>query len=193
MDDVLQRPEPRLVKLYSRQDARLLPPTRRMLPMRAPEGVVFHCSDGRQPTDERDAATALRIMQAWHRAPKPRGSGYGEIGYSMAFDDQGNVWWLRGWGVVGSHTKGSTDGRGSLNLRAHGFVYLGDGQNPTQAALEAGAWLLAEHERRCGPAKFVIGHREVSRSGKPCPGDGIYRGLVLPCGRPLAGSARARG
>jgi hypothetical protein len=104
------------------------------------------------------------------------------VGYSWAFDDLGHVWELRGWGRKGSHTKADPDGRGSLNGRAHGLVYLGHGREPTPAALSAGAWLVAEHDRRYG-AGFVAGHRDVSR--KPCPGEGIYAGLVLPYGRPL--------
>jgi hypothetical protein len=116
-------------------------------------------------------------MQAWHFH-----LGWSDVGYSWAFDDHGRVWELRGWSRKGSHTKADPDGRGSLNGRAHGLVYLGNGMNPTPAALSAGAWLVAEHDRRYG-AGFVAGHRDVSR--KPCPGEGIYAGLVLPYGRPL--------
>lgn len=154
-----------------------LSPRRRSAPLLRHEGVVVHCSAGRQPVDARDSAKALRIMQAWHFH-----LGWADVGYSWAFDDLGHVWELRGWGRKGSHTKADPDGRGSLNGRAHGFVYLGNGLRPTAAALEAGAWLVAESERQYGPG-FVIGHREVS--AKRCPGDGVFTGLVLPLGRPL--------
>lgn len=164
------------VAVHPRADLRLAPP-RRFAALRHPEGVAIHCSDGRQPRDPQDSAKALRIMQSWHLS-----LGWSDIAYSWAFDDWGHVWELRGWGRKGSHTKADPDGHGSLNARAHGLVYLGHGQDPSVAALEAGAWLVAEHDRRFGPG-WVIGHREVSR--KQCPGDGIMDGLVLPLGRPL--------
>jgi len=200
-------PASRLIQLQSRSAAGLQP-FRRLLAIREPQGVVFHCSDGQQPRDTRHAAERLRIMQGYHRAPerwvtvtdakgqpvlgrggKPKrrnegGRGWLEVGYSWAFDDFGNVWELRGWGVVGSHTAADPDGRGSLNFRAHGAVYLGDGERPTGAAIEAGAWLVEEHERRFGPG-FVVGHCEVSSAGKTCPGRGVQERLVLPLGRPL--------
>lgn len=169
-------PCPVVVAQHPRAELGLKPP-RRSAPLQRSEGVVVHCSAGRQPADAGDSAAALRAMQAWHLH-----LGWADVGYSWAFDDMGHVWELRGWGVRGSHTKASPDGRGSLNTRAHGLVYLGSGLAPTPAALSAGAWLVAEHDRRYG-AGFVIGHRDVST--KTCPGDGVYDGLVLPYGRPL--------
>lgn len=200
----MDTPCPAVVAQRTRADAGLKP--FHALQAMRPRGVVVHCSAGQQPRSTEHAAERLRVMQSWHRAPKrwepvldgagqpvlrrdgtPKrrnvgGCGWVEIGYSWAFDDLGNVWELRGWGHVGSHCSADPDGRGSLNGRAHGFVYLGNGLRPTAAALEAGAWLVAESERQYGPG-FVIGHREVS--AKPCPGDGVFTGLVLPLGRPL--------
>lgn len=177
----MDAPKPHLVQLHGRQDAGLgpLPPIPR-LPRS--DGVVVHCTAGSQPGSVDESRAALRRLEAFHRR-----RGWRAAGYAWAFDDRGHVWMLRGWGRVQAQANQNPDGRGSLNHRSTGIVYLGSGEHPTPEALEAGAWLVAEHDRRYG-AGWVIGHREVAR--KACPGEGVHRGLVLALDRPMPGLAR---
>lgn len=90
-------------------------------------------------------------------------NGWADIGYSFLFDDYGNVFEGRGWGVIGAHTV-------NWNSKGHGFAYLGNGDNrPPEAALEALRWLILESDHRFGE-RPILGHRDTGFATH-CPGD----------------------
>lgn len=71
-------------------------------------------------------------------------NGWSGIGYNFVVDQAGTIYEARGWELVGAHCPGhNLDGIGV-------YVAVGGDQQPTEAALEAVAWLHAEGSRRAG-------------------------------------------
>ncbi len=158
--------------------------------LRGSEGVVLHCTDGHRPQTQAEGEALVRKIYRYHTAPvrmverggrevNAGGRGWRDAGYHWVVDPWGDCWALLGWGLVGRHAKTADP---SLNLRSHGIVVLGDGQELTEPERQGVLWLVGEHDRRYGPG-FVIGHRDVS--SKACPGDAAYE-VVQALGRPLA-------
>lgn len=170
-----QAPEPMIVAMHARSEIGVPGPRRPPARLRRSEGVVLHCTAGRRPQEPSEVRTRLRRIHAAHVG----GRGWTDWGYHWAVDPWGHVWQMCGWGVIGRHAR--TKPR-SLNLRSHGIVLLGSGEELTEAEHAAVLALVDEHDRRYGPG-FVIGHRDVA--AKSCPGPEPYRRIIVPLGRPL--------
>lgn len=191
----LALPAPALVKLHARGEVGV--PNARRPPQRLQrsEGLVLHCTGGGRPETPGEVLERLRKihrvhtgLQRWRDVEDPRtgetrrvnqgGRGWVDWGYHWAVDPWGHVWQMLGWGQVGRHAKTAPR---SLNLRSHGVVVFGTGDEITEAEQAAILWVVQDHDRRYGPG-FVIGHRDVS--DKDCPGDAPYA-LVRALGRPM--------
>lgn len=171
--------------IVTREQARLRKPSRPLKLGEPRRGMVVHCTAGRVPVSENDAKEAWNATQWGHQAPsrwvdvtdpdtgKVRqvnkgGRGWPDIAYTDGFNDLGMV--LRGR----EHDKSCAAAIGYNTAYVH-FVYQGKGLHPTAAAFEALAFLIDEQDER-SPGGIIIGHRDVS--SKPCPGDGVYAGLI---------------
>jgi hypothetical protein len=180
-----------LAGLRTRADAGLAAPRHPAARLYRREGLVVHCTGGRRPETPDDVAAVLRAVQHCHMAPprwvpaldeqgrpkvkrdgSPRlknlgGRGWPDAAYHWALDAWGRVWHMRGWGVVGSHAKA-----GGHNLKSHGIVVLGKGEEMTEAEQGALLWVIGDAERRFGP-QFVRAHRDIPGVAKRCPGDAV--------------------
>lgn len=115
----------------------------------------------------------MQSVQRYHQVSK----GWRDYAYSFGIDQDGNVYEGRGWFVVGGHTSGRFKGTGlSNNSHAHAvFFMIGQGQEPSQAALGAFAALVAEGVKRGVPG-MTTPHKIAAPSlGTSCPGDTLTR------------------
>lgn len=149
---------------YSRTEAELLPPiaTKTMDDHR---GIIVHHTAGNTPHKPEDSPEIWRRVQSYHLNQKL----WNDIGYNWGFDQFGQIFEGRGWGIHGAHS-------GGLNRSHHGIVYLGFGiDRPDEAGLDALGALICEHDDLYGKGE-VFAHRDVSAT--QCPGQGLYDYLV---------------
>lgn len=156
------------MEIITRAQCGLRAPSKQPSPMKTCAGLIVHCTAGNQPVSVEDSIARWRGVQRYHMTSPKR--MYADIGYSFGFDDFGQVLEGRGWDIHGAHS-----GRG-WNSHYHGLCYLGSGEEPTWRALCALKKFIDEHDRRYGPHKEVIGHRDIANKG--CPGQGVYDYLV---------------
>lgn len=108
-------------------------------------------------TDERTIKAALRGWQDYHMNAK----GWTDIAYSVAVDQAGRVWELRGW----DRRDGATSGMGGVSLSI--LIVVGN-QEPLSDALKQGVLrVMAEGNRRAPGAKRGWHQQYVQTS---CPG-----------------------
>lgn len=125
--------------IISRSVCGLADPKRRPSAMSTPEGIVVHCTAGKQPTSPEDSLERWRRVQRFHQGSQRE---WADIGYNFGFDDFGQLLEGRGWGAQGAHAKG-------LNATHHGLCYLGSGEEPTCKACP-GDGVAAHLEARHG-------------------------------------------
>lgn len=111
---------------------------------------------------------AMQSIQRYHQHTK----GWSDFAYSFGIDQDGSVFEGRGWFVVGGHTSGTFMDTGlSNNRHAHAVIFLiGEGQAPTQAALDAFADLVADGVQRGVPARTTPHKVAATHLGTLCPG-----------------------
>lgn len=118
----------------------------------------------------------VRSYQNFHMDSR----GWNDIAYSFLVDDLGNVFEGRGWFIVGAHTLGHND-------TSHAVCWIGNTEQPSEAALASINQLISEAASRCGRALRVQPHSAVYQT--TCPGD-ILRAW-LAAGRPVSGAPAA--
>ena len=172
-----------------RSESRLRPPTKPLTRITHEPVVVLHCTDGNsRPSTRGEACKRWRITQDGHQCepryedrPDPKrpgktrrvnvgGNGWADIGYNFGVTPEGEILEGRGWGVLGAHAaKGHN--------KKLGIVLFGKGQDMTAGEQAGVEWLAAELARRLGKPVRIIGHRDISKKGKKCPGPVPYAWL----------------
>lgn len=152
--------------------------TRSELGMRAPRsvsrnitpqngGVAVHYGGGAQKiTSQKQARGRWLAWQKHHMD----GNGWVDIAYTAGFDNWGNVYAGRGFGV-----RTAANGTNAGNQNYVAFVWLGGGnEKPTAAALDALHWLI-EEARKNGAGLNVRPHSSFKSTA--CPGS-FLRGYI---------------
>lgn len=140
--------------------------------------LVIHCT----ATPEGREVTASQI-RAWHTAPKPKGRGWRQVGYTDIFHLDGSCERLvennedavvDGWEI--------TNGAAGYNAVSRHVVYVGgvaaDGKTAKDTRTPAQCKALEKYVTEfCAahPAVRIIGHNEVA--GKACPSFDVQKWL----------------
>lgn len=153
---------PRIAGFVSRADAGLRPPvsvSRSITPSRG--GAAVHY--GGPAAKLADHAACVRLWRAWqtfHMVTR----GWADIAYTGGYCDHGYAFAGRGHGVR-TAAQGTNDG----NAYWHAYVWLGgDGETPTEAALDALEWWV-EQGRDVGGAGLGVRPHGAFHSTS-CPG-----------------------
>lgn len=149
-------------KFYSRAELGMQAPrsvSYRVDPGRG--GVAVHYGGAAQNIDSEARARAVWLgWQRFHRNTR----NWADIAYTAGFDNWGNVYAGRGFGVR-TAAQGTNDG----NNRYYAFVWLGGGnEKPSREALEALNWLIDEARREGGAGLDVRPHSSFKSTS--CPG-----------------------
>lgn len=146
----------------TRAQAGLRPPksvTRNITPSRG--GAAVHY--GGPASRIRSHADCVRIWRGWQTFHM-NSRGWADIAYTGGFCDHGYAFAGRGHGVR-TAAQGTNDG----NQRFHAYVWLGgEGETPTQLALKALDWWIAEGRRVGGNGMEVVEHKRFHQTA--CPG-----------------------
>ncbi|XP_076072397.1 peptidoglycan-recognition protein SC2-like [Mytilus galloprovincialis] len=101
-------------------------------------------------------------------------TGYDDIGYSFLVGDDGKIYEGRGWGRVGSHTKG-------YNSKGFGISFIGNFMTlePNTVALNAAKALIqcGINNGKISTSYYLYGHRDTKAT--KCPGDKLYDMIKL--------------
>lgn len=119
---------------------------------------------------------AVRAYQNFHMDSR----GWNDIAYSFLVDDDGNVYEGRGWFIVGAHTL-------NYNSVSHAVCWIGNTEQPSDAALVSINQLISEAAARVGRTLMVQPHSAVYET--TCPGDLLRAWLAA--GRPTTGAPSA--
>jgi hypothetical protein len=133
--------------------------------------VVHYVGGGSAPIGEDAERRVVQSIARDHRA-----RGWSDIAYSWLVGQSGTVWEGRGWERADGATRG-------LGGQSWSICWLGSLEQPSEAALDAIDWLVAEGRRRAGRPVPVIGHRDSpAHPGETaCPGDALS--AVIASGR----------
>lgn len=148
-------------KFYSRSELGMRAPksvSKNVTPERG--GVALHYGGGSQKiTSQKQARERWLSWQKMHMD----GHGWVDIAYTAGYDNWGNVYAGRGFGV-----RTAANGTNSSNQNYLAFVWLGGGnEKPSAAALDALNWLI-EEARKHGAGDDVKPHKHFKATG--CPG-----------------------
>jgi len=170
----------RIAGKLSRADLGLRAPRSRSLNIHpAKGGCTLHW--GGAGSTIRMHADCKRIWRAWQDFHMDT-RGWVDIAYTMGFCQHGWVFAGRGYGV---RTAGQGTNRG--NDISYAFCHINEvGKGPTQAALDAATWLVADARAHGGAGKRVWPHWYWHPTG--CPGYELTahaayldkRAIVLP-------------
>lgn len=143
------------------------------------EGLAFHWPGMATPRRGRaQVAQALRAWQRYHQGTH----GWSDIAYQEAWDQDGNVWTLRGFGTQ-SGANGNTD----LNERFGAvLLVLAPGEAPSPAMLETGRRRVATFRKRYPGARRLVGHGQIRPGGTACPGPHVLAALRAGAFEPAA-------
>lgn len=115
--------------------------------------------------------TVMRNLEHFHKHTK----GWRGLAYGWAIGMSGTIYAVRQWNSYGAH-KGDLD-RDGIPENSEGIPVLfliGDGQDPTQEAIDAFGRLRAFFEGELGKSLPLFGHQEVAKLGTgtstSCPG-----------------------
>lgn len=112
-------------------------------------------------TSLKNDTTVPRSIHRYHKSIGWKGVGYGHV-----VTPDGTIYEGRGFDLVGSHCAGHNTSGYSAQ------VYIGDGQEPADAALASVRWLYDEACRRSGRQLAMKGHRDGFATA--CPGVPLY-------------------
>ncbi|MEU6858819.1 N-acetylmuramoyl-L-alanine amidase [Glycomyces sp. NPDC046736] len=120
------------------------------------KGFVVHHSAA-------SADQTVKAIQGYHMDT----NGWSDIGYNFLVDKAGKIYMGRGWLGVGAHAA-------NHNTATVGVCVIGNYESglPTDAALDAVAWLYQEACKRKGSALTVYGHRDLGSTA--CPGGSLH-------------------
>lgn len=137
------------------------------LAARTVTGLVFHWPAMSAPLRGFDAiARALRGWQAYHM-----GKGWSDIAYQEAYDQDGNVWILRGL-----DTQSAANGDGDVNDEFGAvLLILAPGEEPSTKMLATIRQRVALHRRLFPHSRDLLGHNEVRPEPTACPGPIVQR------------------
>ena len=136
-------------------------------PLSAVKRLVVHHSVTRQPHSILDALAVLRSIQDWHTGTTPGGHDWPAIGYQLALDGEGRVYWLHGLEVASYHAR-------QANADGVGLVILGTftaGIVPAPHLLRQVESVWVGLEAHLGHSLELYGHREVQTDPTSCPGE----------------------
>lgn len=157
----------RIAGFLSRADLDLARPksiSRRITPGQGGTAVHYGGNPVRK-RNHQDCIDTWRAWQAFHmRAKSLGGRGWTDIAYTGGFCDHGYAMAGRGAGI---RTGANGTNYGNDNFYAVTWIG-GDGQTPTQAAIDALEWWINELRRAGGAAARVVPHRFFKSTG--CPG-----------------------
>jgi hypothetical protein len=125
-------------------------------------GIVLHWHGGGPIRGVDNVKAALRGWQADHMDRQ----GWADIAYQEAFDQDGNVYVLRGI-TTRSAANGDqvqNDKRGAL------LLILGPGEHPTTAMVQAVRRRIAAHREYFPNSRDIVGHLDVRPEPTACPG-----------------------
>lgn len=127
-------------------------------------GITVHYGGGAQRITSQKQARDRWL--AWQRQHMD-GRGWVDVAYTAAFDNWGNVYAGRGYGV---RTAANGTNAGNQNYLA--FVWLGGGnEQPSEAALSALNWLIADARRNGNAGNQVKPHSHFRPTA--CPGNAL--------------------
>lgn len=132
------------------------------------EGIAFHWPAMSKPLRGFDeVSAALRGWQDFHMD----GRGWSDIAYQEAFDQEGNVYSLRGL-TTQSGANGDTD----VNQRFGAFLLiLAPGEKPSGAMVRAVRDRVEAFRARYPRAKRLVGHGDIRPEPTSCPGPAAIR------------------
>jgi hypothetical protein len=133
-------------------------------------GLVFHWPAMSKPIRGFAAvAAALRSWQAYHM-----GKGWSDIAYQEAYDQDGNVYILRGL-----DTQSAANGDADVNDDFGAvLLILAPGEEPSAKMVATIRRRVAEHRRLFPRSRALLGHNEVRAEGTACPGPLVQQHLV---------------
>lgn len=125
-------------------------------------GVAVHHGGGAQRiTSQKQARDRWLAWQRHHMD----GNGWVDIAYTAGFDNWGNVYAGRGYGV-----RTAANGTNAGNQSYLAFVWLGGGnEKPTAEALNALNWLIEDARKNGGAGNAVKPHKFFKATA--CPGN----------------------
>lgn len=134
------------------------------------------------------ASTTREQIRIWHITPKPKGRGFGDIGYHVLVFSDGHVEPGRAEHLVGAHCD-----RKCMNFHSLGVCLVGhfDDRGGGDAFVipdcqwQAALFLVSELCRQYSiPRERVYGHRELDAT--ECPGfdASVFRGALAERGTP---------
>lgn len=148
------------------------------LGMRAPQSVsrsidrnaaitLHYGGAGGAPGDHAGCIRTWQGWQAFHMNPTSQGGrGWVDIAYSFGFCDHGFVFAGRGFGV-----RTAANGTNAGNQQSHAACWIGgEASTPSQAALDAADWIIAECRAQGGSSR-VWAHSDWKSTG--CPGGSL--------------------
>lgn len=171
----------RIVGFVSRAEAGLRAPksvSRNITPGNG--GVAGHYGGPAQPaanpgSDHAKCISTWRAWQNYHMNTK----GWTDIAYTGGFCNHGYAFAGRGAGV-----RTGANGTNVGNQNWYAAVWIGgEGQQPTQAAIDAFEWWVQQLRATGGAARGVKPHRWFKSTG--CPGDPLVGHCVRLDGRDL--------
>lgn len=126
--------------------------------------TLHHGGSGKAPADHAGCLATWRSWQRYHMQTH----GWADIAYSQGFCQHGYVLAGRGFGV-----RTAANGTNPGNQQSHAACWIGGAAStPTQQALDAADWLIAE-TRRLGGSTRVWAHSDWKSTS--CPGDDLRR------------------
>lgn len=153
---------------YFRRSWKARPPrTRSAMAADDVRGIAFHWPAMTKPIRGVEAVkAALRGWQDYHMD----NNGWSDIAYQEAFDQDGNVYRLRG-----VKTRSAANGSTDVN-RAYGafLLILAPGEKPSPAMVASVRRRVARHRVLFPRSKQLVGHGEIRPSGPTeCPGPAV--------------------
>lgn len=150
----------RIAGFITRAQAGLVPPRSVSRNIDKNAGLTLHYGgSGKAPTTHSGCLSTWRSWQRYHM----QSNGWVDIAYSQGFCQHGFVLAGRGFGI-----RTAANGTNAGNQQSHAACWIGGaGSVPTQAALDAADWIIAEN-RRLGGSTRVWAHSDWKSTG--CPG-----------------------
>lgn len=148
-------------------------------------GVAVHYGGGPQGLGAKaDHARCVARWRSWQNYHMNT-HGWADIAYTGGFCDHGYAFAGRGAGI-----RTGANGTNAGNNDWYAITWIGgDGEQPTQAALNAADWWLNELRGAGGAGMRVVPHRFFKATG--CPGNPMAAHAALRDGKPVSGAAPA--